>query len=174
MDLSAVRTRRKKSLFRPWNSYLAKKGVVDAAAAARACDAARRRAANGSAPHAAPVVRLTAGLLDTYEGINEAYYDKRTTAHPPQRAEGLPEGTAQGEGELELQNQDRPRPLPVDPVDELGTAGSLSVSQAPVSAGSLGSVGRAPVSGASVLVARAGLLVLLSVVAVWEQSVLVC
>lgn len=86
MDLTAGRTRRSKSLFRPWNSYLAKKGLVDAAAKARALDYARERATKGNAPHFAPIVRLTAGLLDTYEGINKSYYQKKTAKAPRQKS----------------------------------------------------------------------------------------
>lgn len=85
MDLSGVRARRTKSLFRPWNSYLAKKGLVDAAPKARAHDLARQRAAKGQLPHHAPIVRLTSGLLDTYEGINASYYQKKAgnSLHQP-------------------------------------------------------------------------------------------
>lgn len=82
MDVTAVRTRRSKSLFRPWNSYLAKKGLVDAVAKARALDHARERAAKGNASHFAPIVRLTTGLLDTYEAINDSYYQKKMPKPP--------------------------------------------------------------------------------------------
>lgn len=96
MDLSAVRARRKKTLFRPWNSYLAKKGVVDATACARSLDVARERAAEGLAPHFAPLARLTAGLLDTYEGINAAYYERRGLSAPG----AADDAAAQAEREL--------------------------------------------------------------------------
>lgn len=81
MDLSTVRGRRRRSLFRPWNSYLAKKGAVEAAALARQLDAHRARAHAGLAPHLTPLVRLTVKLIDTYEGINSAYYERRTLSN---------------------------------------------------------------------------------------------
>lgn len=82
MDLSTVRGRRRKSLFRPWNSYLAKKGAVEAAAIARQLDTNRARAHAGLASHTTPLVRLTVKLIDTYEGINANYYQNRpSTAH---------------------------------------------------------------------------------------------
>lgn len=77
MDLSSVRARRRKSLFRPWNSYLAKKNAHDTAILARKYDEHRRSAQEGHMPHISPLVRLTVKLIDTYEDINHAYYDHR-------------------------------------------------------------------------------------------------
>lgn len=82
MDLPAVRSRRRRSVFRPWNSYLAKKGLVDAADKAASLDLARRRASTGQDSHFAPLARLTTGLLDTYENINADYYQSRGVAAP--------------------------------------------------------------------------------------------
>lgn len=86
MDLSAVRTRRKKTPFRPWNSYLAKKGAADAEAAARARElqyhANLNAHPNRNPTRPAPLIRLSAGLIDTYEGINAAYYERKTAMLP--------------------------------------------------------------------------------------------
>lgn len=77
MDLSGVRARRRKSLFRPWNSYLAKKNAHDTVMLAQKYDEHRQNAQEGHIPHISPLVRLTVKLIDTYEGINHAYYDHR-------------------------------------------------------------------------------------------------
>lgn len=82
MDLSTVRARRRKSLFRPWNSYLAKKGAVEASPQARQLDANRARAHAGLSLHTTPLVRLSVKLIDTYEGINANYYKSRASVQP--------------------------------------------------------------------------------------------
>lgn len=82
MDLSTVRRGRRKSLFRPWNSYLAKKGVVEASTVARELDLQRAQAKRGQVDHFAPLVRLTVNLLDTYEVINADYYHKKPLTQP--------------------------------------------------------------------------------------------
>lgn len=84
MDLSTVRGRRPKPLFRPWNSYLAKKGAFEADAIARQLDADRARAHAGLIHHSTPLVRLTVKLIDTYEGINANYYLTRAALQSPQ------------------------------------------------------------------------------------------
>lgn len=75
--MDVARVRKVKSVFKPWNSYLAKKGVNDARLSAKRYDVARKKSLNDGQPHVAGVVRLTKGLLDTYEGINEIYYRKK-------------------------------------------------------------------------------------------------
>ena len=80
MDLSTVRNRRKKSLFRPWNSYLAKKAAAEAATAARNLETLRANAEDSDPTHISPLVRLTVRLIDTYEGINTAYYERKKAA----------------------------------------------------------------------------------------------
>ena len=77
MDLSTVRARRKKSHFRPWNSYLAKKATAESAIIARDQDVYRDQAQRGLVPPRTPVVRLTTRLIDTYEGINANYYQRK-------------------------------------------------------------------------------------------------
>lgn len=62
----APRARRRKSHFHPWKSFIGKKQTADAAAFAE------QRAAE------VPALRkLTVGLIDTYEAINVAYYEKK-------------------------------------------------------------------------------------------------
>lgn len=68
-----------RSMFRPWNSFLAKKAAAEAAAVA-AVHAAERAA--GRVPEPA-VNLLTAGLIETYEAINTAYYHSRRATGEP-------------------------------------------------------------------------------------------
>lgn len=73
MDIGG-RARRKKSHFRPWNSFIGKKQTADAATFAeqRANDV--------------PAIRkLTVGLIETYEAINAAYYEKKRREGRPAR-----------------------------------------------------------------------------------------
>ena len=61
--------RRRKSHFHPWKSFIGKKQTADAAAYAE------QRKAD------VPAIRkLTVGLIDTYEAINAAYYEKKQRA----------------------------------------------------------------------------------------------
>lgn len=67
--------RRNRSQFRAWNSYLAKKAAAEAGEVA----------AGGGAVRA--VVKLTSGLIDTYEGINRDYYERKKSREKKDRKE---------------------------------------------------------------------------------------
>lgn len=78
-----------KPAFRPWNSFLAKKSAADAATRAAA------HAARGTTP---AVSLLTAGLIDTYEGINRNYYHQQQPSLKRGEGGGRHDGDGDGDG----------------------------------------------------------------------------